>query len=128
MISFPFAAVHGLAKWNDTLLYASTWTNRRIGVCQYQNNTWGCQSFANATGSGSGSHITVDECGRIWYVLGTFGLRIYHPSGIEIANWNMSLGSSNQIYDILLLPNYTLIISLQHAQKLVQYDPQLLCS
>ena len=70
----------------------------------------------------------MDECGRIWYVIGTFGLRIYDPSGIGIANWNMSLGASNRIYDILLLPNYILIISLQNAQQIVQYDPQLSCS
>ena len=97
-------------------------------MCQYQNNAWDCQSFVNATGSGSGSHLTVDECGRIWYIIGSFGLRIYDLSGMEIANWNMSLGASNQIYDILLLPNYVLLLSGQQAQQIIKYDPQLLCS
>ena len=113
---------------NDTLFYASTWTNRRIGICQSENQTWTCRSFVSATGTGSGSHLAVDECGRIWYVIPTFGLRIYDPSGLEIANWNMDLGVSNQIYDILLLPNYVLIVSFQQAQKIVQYDPQISCS
>ena len=70
----------------------------------------------------------MDECGRIWYIIGGFGLRIYGPSGVEIANWNMGLGEWDQIYDILLLPNYILIISFLNTQRIVQYDPQLLCS
>ncbi|CAF0887283.1 unnamed protein product [Rotaria sp. Silwood1] len=29
-LAYPFPIVHGLAKVNDTLFYASIWTNRRI--------------------------------------------------------------------------------------------------
>ncbi|CAF0822575.1 unnamed protein product [Rotaria sp. Silwood1] len=76
-LAYPFPTVHRLAKVNDTLFYASIWTNRRIVAYRYQNATWSSKSFVNATGSGSAAHITVDECGRICYIIGSFDLRIF---------------------------------------------------
>ncbi|CAF4842524.1 unnamed protein product [Rotaria socialis] len=95
-------------------------------VVSYISSKWNSTSLANATGSRSGSHIAVDECGRIWYAIGAFGLRIYDPSGLEIASWNMSLGSDT-IFEIVLLPNRVLLATQVNAQTIIQYDPQLTC-
>ena len=61
--------------------------------------------------------MTVDE----------FGLRIYDASGTMIAEWDMGLSGSNWIYDILLLPNYVLLVSYWQGKKIVQYDPLVTC-
>lgn len=68
----------------------------------------------------------MDECGRVWYIIGSFGLRIFDSSGLEVGNWNMSLGS-NSIYDLLLLPNYVLLVTGWGNARIVRYDPQLFC-
>ena len=56
-----------------------------------------------------------------------FGLRVYDPFGVPIANWDMGLSSSNVIYDILLLPNYVLLVTYQQGQKIVRYEPLVTC-
>jgi hypothetical protein len=76
---------------------------------------------------GYGSHLTTDKCGRVWFINTAFGLHIYDSTGVEIGTWNMSLNSSDQIYDILLLPNYIVLISHYETSKVVQYNPQVTC-
>lgn len=93
-----------------------------------QNSTWTSNLFVNYTVTGSGSFIAVDDCERVWFVNTAFGLRIYNSFGIEIANWNMSASSGDGIYDLLLLPNYILLISHYQQKKVVRYDPQVTCS
>ena len=44
-----------------------------------------------------------------------------------IAEWDMGLSGSNWIYDILLLPNYVLLVSYWQGKKIVQYDPLVTC-
>jgi len=77
--------------------------------------------------TGAGAHIATDECDRVWFVNTQFGLRIYDSTGLEIGNWNMSLNSSYIIYDILILPNYVLLISHEQQKKIFRYDPQVTC-
>ena len=63
----------------------------------------------------------------MWFVKTQFGLRIYDAFGVPIANWDMGLSSSNGIYDILLLPNYVLLVTYQQGQKIVRYEPLVTC-
>lgn len=109
-------------------MYVSSWGDRRIVSCTYENSTWTNKIFVNSTPTGDGSHIAVDECERVWFINTSFGLRIYNSSGVEVASWNMSLPSSDTIYDLLLLPNYVLLVTYIQQQKIVQYDPQLTCT
>ncbi|CAF1295416.1 unnamed protein product [Adineta steineri] len=124
-IPVPFD-VHGLATVNDTFLYVSSWNTLRIAAYIYENSTWKYQAFGNNTINGSGSHITIDDCGRVWQIVRPFGLRIYDQSGIIIANWNMSLGSGS-IYDLLFLTNYILLVTRRENQQIIRYDPQVTC-
>ena len=126
-LPFPAPTVHGLAKANDTLLYAGSWNNRLIVSYKYENTTWTPRTFANVSTGASGSHLAVDDCGRVWFIITDFGLRIYDPSGVEIANWNLAT-SAIVLYDLLLLPNYILLLTMKQTQQLVRYDPQLSCS
>ena len=74
-----------------------------------------------------GSHITLDDCGRIWQVIYTSGLNIYNSSGAQIASWNITWGTDT-LFDIILLPNYVLLLTQVTAMKILQYDPQISCS
>jgi len=94
---------------------------------KYENSVWTSNLFVGSTPTSAGAFLAVDDCGRVWFVNTVFGLRIYDSSGIEIANWNMSASSSDSIYDILILPNYVLLISHWQNQKVVRYDPQVTC-
>jgi hypothetical protein len=119
--------MQGLAKVNDTFIYTSSWNNRSISSYSYQNQTWNYQIFATAIGSGSGSHLAVDDCGRVWFIINSFGLRVYDQSGVEIGNWSMASGS-HTVFDILFLANYVLLITRKEDQQIVRYDPQVTCS
>lgn len=79
----------------------------------------------NNAASGSGSHLFVDDCGRIWFALTTFGIRIYDPNGVEIANWNLT---SSVLFDILILPDYVVFVTIRTSQQIIRYDPQVSCS
>jgi hypothetical protein len=118
---------HGIAKVNDTFLYVSSWAPRTLATCKYENSTWTSNLFTNYTIAGSGAFTTVDDCGRVWYVDTQFGLVIYNSSGIEIATWNMSTSGPDPIYDILILPNYVMLISHTTKQQVIRYDPQMTC-
>ena len=69
----------------------------------------------------------MDDCGRVWFIITDFGLRIYDSSGVEIGSWNVAT-ASNVLYDLVLLPDYVLLVTMKQSQKLVRYDPQVSCS
>ena len=117
----------GLVRVSDTFFYASAWTNRSVFAYTYANSSWSWQALVYAAGNGTASHLTVDDCGRIWLIINNYGLRIYNATGVELANWNITLGSGT-VFDILLLPNYILYLTLRQAKQIVRYDPQVFCS
>ncbi len=77
---------------------------------KYENLIGTHKIFVNYAATCSGSHITVDECGRIRFINILFYLRSYDLSNVEITNWNVSLNLTNWIYDILF-PNYVLLVT-----------------
>ena len=124
----PLSNLHGAVKINDTFFYVSSWSTSSIGSYKYENATWKYRLLVNRTDSHYGAHIAVDECGRVWFVNPTFGLRIYDASGVRLAEWDMGLNTTNWIYDVLLLPNFVVVVSYWQGKKLVQYDPLLTCT
>ena len=127
ILPFPAAGVHGLVQVNDTFLYAGSWNDRAIISYKYENSSWTARTLVSVNGTGTGSHLAVDDCGRVWFIITDFGLRIYDSSGVEIANWNMAT-SSSILFDLLLLPDYVLLLTMRQAQQLIRYDPQVSCS
>ena len=101
----------------------SSWSDSSIASYKYENSTWKYSLFVNRSDPNGGSHIAVDDCGRVWFVNIAFGLRIFDASGVKIAEWDMGLNSANCIYDILLLPDYAVLVSFWDGQKIVRYDP-----
>ena len=124
---FPSGNAHGAAKVNDSFFYVSSWGGSSIGSYKYENATWNYKLLVNNTDPDGGSHIAVDECGRVWFLNPAFGLRIYDTGGALLASWNMGGSTSDYIYDILLLPNYVMIVTYWQGKKIVHYDPGLTC-
>jgi streptogramin lyase len=120
--------VHGAAKVNESIFYVSAWGSKSVASYSYENGNWTYQLVVDNQLTSEGSHIAVDECGRIWFVDTQFGLRIFNSSGTSIGNWSMNLNSNSLIYDVLLLPNYVVLVSLVHQRRVVKYDPQVICS
>ena len=126
-LPFPSGDVHGAAKVNETFFYVSSWAGSSIGSYKYENDTWNYKLLVANVDSRGGSHIAVDECGRIWFVNPEFGLRVYSAAGALLASWDMGGNSSNWLFDILLLPNYVLMVTYRQGKTIVHYDPQLTC-
>ncbi|CAF1397138.1 unnamed protein product [Adineta ricciae] len=127
VFALPYSSIHGIAKVNETFFYISTWSDRLILSCKYENLTWTHQILVNGTTTQWGSHLTVDDCGRIWFINTNFGLRIFDSNGLEIGNWNLSLNSTNRIYDLVFLSNYVLLISFIDQHKILRFDPFVSC-
>ena len=105
----------------------SSWGGSSLGSYSYANKTWNYKLLVNYTDLNGGAHMAVDECGRVWLVNPGFGLRIYDSAGSLLAEWNMGGNPSNWIYDILLLPNYVMMVTYWQGKKIVHYDPRLTC-
>jgi hypothetical protein len=101
---------------------------RSVASYSYENGNWTYRLVVDNQLSSSGSHIAVDDCGRIWFVDIEYGLRIFDSSGTSIGNWSMGLTAANWIYDVLLLPNYVVLVSHYQLSKIYKYDPQVTCS
>jgi hypothetical protein len=82
-------------------------------------------SFVQPLVNVTGSHMTSDDCGRIWHVMYKFGLYIYDSSGLHVARWNITF-DNDTLYDILLLPNYVLLLT-ANSNNILQYDLQISC-
>ena len=124
----PFGDPHGAAKVNDTFFYVSSWMPSSIGSYSYSNATWNYKLLANNTDTKGGSNIATDECGRVWFMNSAFGLRIYNTTGSLLASWNMGGNATYYVYDILLLPNYVMMVTHWQGKKIVHYDPRLTCA
>jgi hypothetical protein len=101
---------------NDTFFYASSWGTSTILSYSYINSTWKYTVFVNPMTGVDGSHITLDDCGRVWHVIFLSGLYIYDSSGIRIASWNITWGTDS-IYDIIIFPNYILLLTQVNGEK-----------
>ena len=112
---------------NDSFFYVSSWTGSSVGSYSYTNATWNYKLLVSNTDPIGGSHIAVDECGRVWFLNAGFGLRIYDTTGVRLAEWYMDGNSTYRMYDFLLLPNYVMMVTHWQNRKIVHYDPRLTC-
>jgi hypothetical protein len=124
---FPNGEPHGAVKVNDSFFYVSSWTETSFGYYSYANATWNFELLVNNTHGKGGSNMAIDECDRIWFLHHTFGLRVYNTTGSLLGSWNMGGNTSYYVYDILLLPNYVMMVTYWHGMKIVHYDPRLTC-
>jgi hypothetical protein len=72
--------------------YTTSWKNNTIYSYSAFNNgtSWNENLFLNGepwAPLSNGNHIFIDECGRFWFALGTYGLQIFDDQGSFLANF-----------------------------------------
>lgn len=120
---------HGLFRVNDRFFYTTSWGNNTVYSYSAVENTtqWDESLFINAASmlpSGSGSHITVDECGRWWFTLFSHGLRIFDDEGVFLDNMTLT---NSSIFDTLITENYIFYFSDGLSNRIIRIDPSIEC-
>ena len=124
-----YSTPHGLFRVNDTFFYATSWGNNTVrSYSALENSTqWNENLFINAAPmlpSGSGSHITVDDCGRWWFSLNNHGLRIFDDQGLFLGNMTLT---NTSIFDTMITENYIFYLSDGQSHRMIRIDPGIQC-
>ncbi|CAF0794213.1 unnamed protein product [Didymodactylos carnosus] len=132
---------HGLHYISDSLFYLTSWYNNEIySFSQEQYFQFGPKSQwtsmtailpwtqtllvpnPNSTLHG-GDHVTIDDCQRGWFSFQNFGLKVYNSSWTNIADWRYV----TNIFDMIFLDNYVMIMSDDNQNRLIRIDPAMAC-
>jgi hypothetical protein len=118
---------HCLFYIDDNSFYLSSWKNNTI--YRYDNagnaTSWTETLVLNAssvTSGFSGNHISVDNCGRFWFSLGTSGMRIFDSQGSLVGSFS-PMGSN--IFDTLILDNFAIYLSDAASNRIIRIDPNI---
>ena len=126
MIPFSDNYPHGLWRVNDSFFYVTSYTSNTIFSYTLVNNTtWIPKLIVDARSMvsiGGGTHVTVDQHGRLWFSLGDAGVLIYDNQGVLLGSFSYSLVS---VYDLLITDNYVIYLSLYSSNLLVRLDPNI---
>ena len=128
--SVTYTNPHGLFYINDTFFYTTSWARNTVYTYSNPttNGTWTERLVLNAsstTNSSDGNHVTVDDCGRYWFSIGRFGLRVYDSQGIWLGS--VSTPTSASIFDATITEDYVIYYSDSTLNRIVRIDPGLLC-
>lgn len=120
---------HGLFFVNDTFFYTTSWAfNSIYSYSANQNNTgWKEDLFLDARSLGSassGNHITIDECGRFWFSLNNYGVKIFDNQGSFLANFTIT---NSSIFDTMVTDNYVIYLSDTNLNRVIRIDPDIKC-
>jgi outer membrane protein assembly factor BamB len=127
--SLNYGSPHGLVYINDSFFYATSWAiNTVYSYVPMQNSyQWNQTLLINATRTASspnGNHIAIDECGRFWFSLGTYGLQVFDSQGTYLANMSLS---GYSVFDAIITDDYVFYISDASTQRIVRIDPNIQC-
>ncbi|CAF1312449.1 unnamed protein product [Didymodactylos carnosus] len=122
-ISMPITNAYGLAKMNDEyLLIANTKVTGSVYKLSIVNGTY--TTFVATTGSQYPMSVVIDNCGRIWIPITSYGLKIYDSTGLLLGTWT----ESTSLYDLVVTPNYDIYFIDQNANKLYYYQMNKICT
>ena len=118
---------HGLFYVNDTFLYLIAWGSNHVYTYSNSNNTalWTETMLMNTLPINTtqvGNHVSMDESGRLWVSLGSFGLRIFSGQGAALGILNLT---STDVFDVLILGNYVMFVSECGMDRIRRIDPML---
>jgi hypothetical protein len=120
---------HGLWRVNDTLFYATSWSQKRLYSYSNVNSSYWNEMLivdAGATSTSTGgNHVVVDECERRWFSLGSAGVLIYDKNGVFLDTYTLPL--TVDCFDVLFLDNYVMYVSDYGAGKITRIDPNVAC-
>jgi hypothetical protein len=128
--SVSYSYPHGLWRVNDTLFYATSYSQKRLYSyssvnSSYWNETLIVDAGATVISTGGASHVVVDECNRRWLSLGSAGVLIYDQDGVLLGTYTLPLMSNS--FDVLFLDNYVMYISDYDSNRITRTDPNVFC-
>lgn len=121
---------HGFWRVNDTFFYATSWTNNSVYSYTANSNKsmlWTETLAINAQSIGStsgGSHVTIDECGRLYIVLQQYGIEIYDADGYLIGNFTLP---NTFFFTLLITDNYVMYLTDTLTGHVIKIDPNIDC-
>ena len=123
--SFP----HGMFRVNDSFFYTISWANNTVwSYSEVENSTqWNENLFIDAkprAPTAAGDHITVDECGRSWVSLATYGVHVFDAKGEYLDRLSLT---NTSIFETVITENYVMYISDTLSQRIIRIDPDIEC-
>ena len=123
--------IHGLNGIDDTLFYATSWTQN--SVYSYtsvpNSSSWNETLVIDARSirnDASGAFVTTDECGRHWFSLNMAAVYIFNDQGVLLGNFTLP---GALIFDTLITDNYVMYFSdtISAWTRIIRIDPQIRC-
>jgi len=124
-----YSRPHGLFYINDTYFYATSYANSSVYSYSAISGTpkWSENLFLDAqpeSGPSSGAHIAIDECGRFWFSLGNYDLKIFDSQGSFLDSFTFTNAS---IFDTIITDNYVMYLSDTNSSRIIRIDPDIQC-
>ena len=119
----------GLFYVNDGFFYAIAWSNGTVyAYADTGNTTSWLEKLVFSSGAilaaPNGNNVAIDEAGRFWLSLGSYGLQLFHSQGSALGTLQPA-GSS--AFDILILDNYVIYFSDSASNRIYRIDPNITC-
>ncbi len=129
--SVNYSEPHGLTGYNDSFFYLTSYeTNSVYSYSAIENSTsWIARLVINTgsiTSNTGGTFVTIDECGRYWFSLDTYIVKIFDSLGSWIGNFSLGSGA---IMDVLIGDNYVMYFSDRNSSRgrIIRIDPHIQC-
>ena len=121
---------HGLWYISDTFFYVTSWGDNTIYSYSATNvsTVWTQNFFLNAkpaAPASDGNHLTIDECNRYWYSLGSNGMKIFNNQGLLVVNFTAIISFP---FDALITDKYVIYLSDTSSNIIKRIDPEIQCS
>ncbi len=118
---------HGLWYISDTFFYVTSWGDNTIYSYSATNvNTIWTQNLfldpKSVATTSDGNHLTIDECNRYWYSLGSNGMTIFNNQGLLVANFTEIIPSP---FDALITDEYVIYLSDTSSNIIKRIDPEI---
>jgi hypothetical protein len=124
-----YSRPHGLFYINDTYFYATSYTDSSVysysaisGSSQWSENL--VLDARPVSGPSSGPHIAIDECGRFWFSLNNYDLKIFDSQGSFLGNFTFTNAS---IFHTIITDNYVMYLSDTNSSRIIRIDPDIQC-
>ena len=123
-LSVEYQNPYGLWYIKDTYFYATSLTSSSIYAYSSVNSSllWMEVLFVDAravVASFFGYHLTIDQCNRIWFSLGSSGIRIFDSNGLLIGNVTEL---TSVVVDLAITDDYVIYISDAGLNRIVRID------
>jgi sugar lactone lactonase YvrE len=70
------------------------------------------------------NHVKIDECGRFWFSLGDYGVKIYDNQGLFLGNLTFT---NTSIFDTIITDDYIIYLSDTRSNRVIRIDPDIQC-